>query len=110
MLCLAPVLFAGEDGDSKSHEARKGAEAERVYEPGNGVKAPRLIHYVEPDFSSSSKEAFVEGVVRISLIVQSNGQPRQLEIIKGLNSGEDRRAMEAVTQWRFAPGQRMGNP
>ncbi len=102
-------LFASADDDKheKAAPLEEGAEAV-VYEPGGDVKPPKLVHYVEPDFSPSSKEAFVEGVVRISTIVKMDGKPAKLRVVKGLSAEEDRLATTAVEQWRFQPGTRQG--
>ena len=83
---------------------------ETVYEPGGDVKPPKLVHYVEPKFSPSSKEAFVEGTVKISTIVTRDGLATDLRVISGLNSEEDRNAVEAVKEWRFQPGTKRGEP
>lgn len=82
----------------------------QVYEPGGAVRAPKLVHYVEPAFSASSKEAFVEGTVKISTVVTMEGTPSRCEIMHGLNTEEDRTAMEALKQWRFQPGTKEGKP
>ncbi len=81
-----------------------------VYEPGTTVHPPKLIHYVEPAFSGSSKEAFTEGLVRISTVVTSEGLPSQCKVVSGLNAEEDRTALEALKQWRFKPGTKEGRP
>jgi TonB family protein len=86
----------------------KSDSADTVYEPGGDVKPPKLTHYVEPAFSSSSKEAFVEGTVKISTVVTTEGRPTDLHVVRGLNSEEDRTAMDAVTEWRFQPGTKNG--
>ena len=83
---------------------------DRVYEPGGDVKAPKLIHYVEPDFSPSSKEAYVEGTVKISTVVTLEGTASEPHVITGLTEDEDRAALEALKQWRFAPGTKSGAP
>jgi protein TonB len=83
---------------------------EPVYEPGGDVKPPKLIHYVEPEFSPSSKEAFVEGTVKISTVVTREGKPTECRISSGLNSEEDRTAVEALKQWTFHPGTKNDKP
>jgi TonB family protein len=93
-----------------SDEKNTPKDKDVVYEPGGDVKSPKLIHYVEPAFSSSSKEAFVEGVVRISTVVKTDGLPYELHVSKGLNSEEDQKAVEAVSKWRFQPGTKNGQP
>lgn len=84
--------------------------ATEVYEPGGAIKAPKLIHYVEPEFSSQSKEAFIEGTVKISTVVTAEGHPSESHVIHGLNAEEDRTALEALKQWRFQPGTKEGKP
>ncbi len=81
-----------------------------VFEPGGPVRAPKLIHYVEPEFSTSSKEAFVEGTVKISTVVTLEGLASKCKIVSGLNSEEDQTAMEALKKWRFKPGTKDGKP
>ncbi|MBV8864556.1 MAG: energy transducer TonB [Acidobacteriaceae bacterium] len=83
-------------------------EDDRVYEPGGDVKPPRLLHYVEPEFSPSSKEAYVEGTVKLSTLVTTAGKPIECRIIRGLSAEEDRTAMEALKQWTFEPGTKNG--
>jgi len=98
-----------EDHPQKTSTAAKKQNAvSTVYKPGADVKAPKLIHYVEPEFSDSSNEAFVDGVVKISTVVSSEGVPTELHILSGLNSKEDSTAVEAVKQWRFEPGTKAG--
>ncbi len=87
-----------------------GKKDDPIYEPGGDVKPPKLIHYVEPEFSPSSKEAYVEGTVKISTVVTSAGNPTACRIISGLSSEEDRTAMEALKQWKFEPGTKSGKP
>jgi TonB family protein len=81
-----------------------------VYTPGGDVKPPKVIHYVEPEFSSSSKEAFVEGVVKISTVVTPDGLPTDLHVSSGLNAQDDQKAIDAVKQWRFQAGTKSGKP
>ncbi len=104
LLSAAPA----EDHPQKSSERRQKAGNTTVYKPGPDVKAPKLIHYVEPEFSDSSNEAFVDGVVKISTVVDSDGVPTNLHVLSGLNSKEDGTAMDAVKQWRFEPGTKAG--
>lgn len=110
-LRVASPFTAGADGDKKEKgEATSSGADETVYEPGGDVRPPKLVHYVEPAFSSSSKEAFVEGTVKISTVVTADGKPTDARVLKGLNSEEDRTAIEAVMQWRFEPGSKSGKP
>jgi protein TonB len=104
---VAGLGFARQDGKSKDKD-REGKPAPTVYTPGGEVTKPKVVHYVEPQFSSSSKEAFVEGVVKLKTTVTPDGLPSDIEVTKGLNAEENQAAVEAVKQWRFQPGTKGG--
>ncbi len=96
--------------DGQENGGGQAKSDEPVYEPGGDIKPPKLIHYVEPEFSPSSKEAFVEGTVKISTVVTQEGKPTRCRISSGLSAEEDRTAMEALKQWTFHPGTKGDKP
>ena len=80
------------------------AAEERVYKIGeDGVRAPRLVYRVEPEYSNAAREAQIDGVVLLSLEVTDQGKPEKVAIVKGLEEALDRNAVAAVSQWKFAP-------
>lgn len=83
---------------------------ETVYDIGGDVHPPKLIHVVEPAFDPKSEEAFTSGVVRIQIVVTDEGGVRDPKVVAGLNDRQDKKAVEAVTQWRFRPATRQGEP
>jgi TonB family protein len=107
---VAVICNAAQNSDSKKKEETPKTPPPPVYTPGGDVKAPKLTHYVEPEFSPSSKEAYVEGVVKISTVVTTEGTPTELVVVHGLNSEEDNTALKAAEQWRFDPGTKSGKP
>lgn len=111
---LSPALgheaSNGAGSESGASATKKQTPPETVYELGTGVKPPKLVHYVEPEFSASSEEAFVDGLVRVSTIVTPEGIPTALRILAGLNKSENESAITAVQQWRFEPGTKNGEP
>jgi TonB family protein len=76
----------------------------------NGLTPPRLIHNVNPEFSDEARRKKLEGVVTLSLVVDTEGQPTDVEVVAPLGHGLDEKAVEAVKQWRFQPAMRDGNP
>ena len=108
LLCGSKIW--ADDPAVKSDNGKPDDADEKVYEPGGDVKSPKLVHYVEPAFSPSSKEAFVEGTVKISTVVTRDGDATKLKVTSGLNSEEDKTAVEAVKQWKFQPGTKAGQP
>jgi TonB family protein len=70
---------------------------------GGGVSAPRVIYSVEPQFTSEARQANYQGAVMIQLIVDSQGNPQDVRVVRHLGMGLDERAIEAVKQYRFSP-------
>ncbi len=100
LLSAGAVLAAQQKSDSPK-------EADEIYTVGGEVKPPKIIHYVEP--APSEQETYVEGVVRIAAVINLDGTPSDLHVVKGLNESEDKLALEALKQWRFSPGTKSGH-
>jgi TonB family protein len=109
-LALHATCCADDQKDEHKPEKTSDSVEDKVYEVGGEVKSPKLVHYVEPAFSPKSKEAYVEGTVRISTVVSKAGDPTNPQVLSGLNAEEDRTAVEALKQWKFEPGTRNGRP
>jgi TonB family protein len=77
---------------------------------GNGVSAPSLIYQVNPEYTPEAKAAKLNGSVTVSLIVDANGDPSEVRVIRGVGMGLDEKAIEAVKQWKFKPGMENGSP
>lgn len=77
---------------------------------GGGVSAPRVIYSVEPQFTSEARQADYQGVVAIQLIVDSQGTPQDIRVVRHLGMGLDERAIEAVKQYKFSPAMYQGHP
>jgi len=80
------------------------------YRIGGDVSAPVLISKVEPEYSGQARRACLSGAMSLSLVVDSNGIPRDIYVIKPLGMGLNEKAVEAVMKWRFRPGMKGGQP
>jgi TonB family protein len=112
---LALVFFspAAAARDGNKTDAGKTAEKQQndpIYEIGGDVKPPKLVHVVEPEFSVHSEQAFVSGVVKIQMIVTSEGLPKEPKVLSGLGDVQNKKAVEAVKQWRFNPATKEDKP
>ena len=67
---------------------------------------PKLIKRVEPVYSGSK----LRGTVRLSLFVTQSGNVRTIKVIRRLDAGLDRNAIQAVAQWRYQPALIDGRP
>jgi hypothetical protein len=61
---------------------------------GGAVSAPVLIRSVEPEFTERARQAHASGVVLVNLLVDEEGNPRQVQTLRGLGMGLDQRAIE----------------
>jgi len=77
---------------------------------GGGVTAPQVIHQVDPDFTEQARAARLQGQVAIQLIVDANGMPEDMQVVRHLGMGLDQKALEAVQQYRFRPAMYHGHP
>lgn len=81
-----------------------------VMSVGGGVTAPQLVHSVQPEFTTQARAARYQGVVAIQLIVDQQGNPVDLQVVKHLGMGLDQKALAAVEQYRFRPAMYQGHP
>jgi TonB family protein len=82
-----------------------------AYTPGsNGVSEPVAIYSPEPAYSEEARKARFEGVVMLWIIVDAQGNVRNVRIAKPLGMGLDEEAVKTVSTWRFKPSMRQGVP
>lgn len=77
---------------------------------GGGVSAPVLIYQVDPEFSEEARKAKFMGIVTIGLIVDAQGRPQNVHVVRGVGMGLDEKAVEAVKQYKFKPAMEAGKP
>jgi TonB family protein len=77
---------------------------------GVGVTAPKLLTKVEPQYAEAARQARVEGTVALAIVVGSDGMAHDLHILTSLRPDLDQKAIEAVSQWKFQPGEKDGKP
>lgn len=71
---------------------------------------PRLIHNAYPEYSERARRAKLQGAVILKLVVNEEGLPTNIRIIKPLGLGLDEKAIGAVREWRFKPAEKDGRP
>ncbi len=79
-----------------------------LYHVGGGVAAPQLIYSVDPEFSDEARRAKFQGVCVVSLVVDAQGNPQRVQVVRHLGMGLDQKAVAAVTQYRFKPATLQG--
>jgi TonB family protein len=76
----------------------------------SGVVAPKIIYQRDPEFSEKARELWEQGTVTISLIVGTDGKPRNLNVECSSALDLNKNSLEAVKDWRFQPGTKDGKP
>jgi periplasmic protein TonB len=87
-----------------------GNAGDGVMEVGGGVSAPKVIYQVDPEFSEEARRSKFSGNVYVSVIVDEQGMPTRVHIVRGIGMGLDEKAIEAVKQYRFKPAMSKGKP
>ncbi len=77
---------------------------------GGGVSAPQVIYQVDPEFSEEARKAKFMGIVTVNLIVDQQGRPQNVRVLRGVGMGLDQKAMDAVRQYKFKPAMEGGKP
>ncbi len=75
-----------------------------------GVSAPVPLNNVNAVFTDAARRAKYQGVCFISLIVDQQGMPQNIQIVKKLDYGLDQNAVDAVGKYRFRPAMKSGQP
>jgi TonB family protein len=80
------------------------------YRPGSGITPPSIQREVKPVYTEEGRRRGVEGDVVMEVVVRADGTIGNVRVLRGLGSGLDQRAIDAVRQWRFNPARRHGTP
>jgi TonB family protein len=81
-----------------------------VFKVGGGISAPQAVSTPDPEYTEEARRAKTQGTCILWLIVDAEGHPRDIRIVRGLGFGLDTKAIEAVKQWRFEPALKDGKP
>ncbi len=66
----------------KADETQLNDSADPIVKAGSGVDRPRLMHSVDPQYTKDALNAHVEGLVALSLVVGSDGKPRDFKVAR----------------------------
>lgn len=83
----------------------------KVYHPGGGVSLPKLTSAVGPiDLGAPNGKPKYQGVDILGLVVDENGRPRNIHVLRPLGMGLDDKAVETVKRFEFTPAIYKGKP
>jgi protein TonB len=84
--------------------------ADTVFHPGAEVKPAVVTYRVEPEYPRAALTARISGIVVLKCIVDKNGNVRDAEVVTSSFGAFGAPALNALQQWRFAPGSFRGKP
>jgi len=67
------------------------------------VATPRITSFYMPSYTKQAREKGIEGDLIVTAIFQRNGKIKDVKVERGLGSGLDERAKEAVKKTKFEP-------
>ena len=71
---------------------------------GVPVTPPRVLSAAQPKYPSSARNAGIEGVVGVKMLVNANGKVEEASVVRSSgNAALDEAAVAAVYKWRFSP-------
>jgi TonB family protein len=89
-------------------EGRGGGIGGGVFRVGGGVLAPRPLSTPDPEYTDEARRAKYQGTCILGMIVGPDGKPRDIRVQRSIGMGLDKKAIEAVQQWRFSPATKDG--
>ena len=95
--------------DDSARETYNGEPVYHVIGRG-GVTVPRATYDPDPEYDDEDRKKNIEGMVLLSVIVTKDGRTADIKITKSLTPGLDKQAIKAVSQWRFDPATKDGQP
>ncbi len=81
-----------------------------LYSIGGKVTPPQVTIPSDAVYDHAESEAKETGTVVLELIVTPNGLPEDIKVAKSLGPELDKKAIEAVRKWKFAPATKDGKP
>jgi TonB family protein len=67
------------------------------------VSTPQPISQSEPQYTAEAKAARIQGTVELSITIGIDGSVQDAKVVRSLDPGLDRQAIECVKLWRYTP-------
>jgi TonB family protein len=106
----ARELEARASAVQKANAKPASAASAGVYHVGAGVAAPKVLSKVDPEYTDEARAALLEGTEVVTVEIGPDGLAHNAQILQGLGLGLDENGLDAISQWRFQPGVKDGQP
>ncbi len=95
-----------------SQDSAQASAYGHVYHVGQGVSAPIPLNVVEAEFPPAARKdkKVPGGIVLLRMIVDAEGMPRDVHVVRSYRPDFDAEAVKAVKNYRFGPAMLKGKP
>lgn len=95
---------------TKAGKARAQRLDATALRPGGEVKPPQLLTSIDPTSNEYAQKNNIAGMVFLQMVVDANGRPGDVTIVRPIGFGLDERAVDAVEHSHFRAGTMNGKP
>ena len=118
---------APQSGQS-SNTTQATPDADGVYHVGHGVRPPRIVSSVDPQYTDLARKKKISGICVVELVVDTEGKPQNVRVVRSIGTdlksigkdldpklqkaaeGLDQNAVNAVSRYQFIPAEYQGMP
>ena len=87
------------------------AQQPQIYKAGDkGVTNPVIVSEKKPSYTAEAMRAKISGSVEMTAVIDTGGKPTGISVVRSLDPGLDKNAIEALSAWRFKPATKEGKP
>ena len=77
---------------------------------GSEVSPPEPVRKVDPKYPQDLIKDHVEGEVILFAVIRKDGKVDSIQLVRGIDPQLDANAIEALSQWKFVPATKDGEP
>ena len=85
------------------------ASYDGVFSAAKVSSRPRILSRPLPGYTDDARRSQIEGTVKVSVVLRSDGTVGDVGIVSGLGHGLDEKTVEAVRQLQFIPAEKDGH-
>jgi TonB family protein len=74
------------------------------------LSGPAPVRKVDPKYPPALRNEHIEGEVVLYAVIRRDGSVDSIQLVHGIDEVLDADAMEALSQWKFRPALRQGEP
>jgi len=98
----SPIRLSGKDASRICHG--------KISDAPDCITAPHANYLPDPQYPEKERKARHQGTVVLTIVVGTDGLPRDIKVSRTLSPEFDKAAIDAVKKWKFTPATRDSKP